>query len=74
MKSGLIVAYSDLAVEYNDQSVLENHHCATGFRILSRPRCNIFQHLSIDDYKTVRKIIITCVLSTDMAKVCKGEL
>ncbi|KNC46537.1 cGMP phosphodiesterase [Thecamonas trahens ATCC 50062] len=59
---------SDLAINYNDQSVLENHHCATGFRILQRPRCNILQHLSLEDYKFVRKTVIACVLSTDMGK------
>eukprot|EP00300_Choanocystis_sp_HF-7_P000630 c10526_g1_i2.p1 GENE.c10526_g1_i2~~c10526_g1_i2.p1 ORF type:complete len:377 (-),score=80.82 c10526_g1_i2:99-1190(-) len=70
---GLTNAYhinsrSDLAINYNDQSVLENHHCATGFRILARPRCNILQHLSVDQFKKARKLIVSCVLSTDMAK------
>lgn len=59
---------SDLATNYNDVSVLESHHAATGFRILSRPRCNILQRISLDDYKFVRKTIVSCVLGTDMAQ------
>ena len=38
-------AQTELALRYNDQSVLENHHCASCFAILSRPECNILSGL-----------------------------
>jgi len=37
----LINSNNPLAVTYNDQSVLENHHCALLSNILSRPESNI---------------------------------
>ena len=35
-----IAARTKLAILHNDASVLENHHCTTGFLILSRPVCH----------------------------------
>lgn len=63
-----INARSPLAVVYNDQSVLENHHCSLFFQILARPACNIVHALTVDEYKAFRKLCIACILSTDMAK------
>ena len=59
---------SDLALTYNDMSVLENHHSATLLRILRRKETNIFSELPSIDLRDVRKTIIHCVLSTDMTK------
>ena len=64
----LINTKNELAIRYNDQSVLENFHVSEGFNIiLNKPNCNIFNLLSDDDYKLCRKRIIDCVLATDMA-------
>ena len=64
----LINSKSDIAIRYNDQSVLENYHVSEGFNIiLNKPGCNIFSLLSDDDYKLCRKRIIDCVLATDNA-------
>jgi hypothetical protein len=52
---------------YNDVSVLENHHCSQGFAILSQPETNIIKHFSVDEYKQFRRIMIKCILATDMA-------
>ncbi|KNE54919.1 hypothetical protein AMAG_00863 [Allomyces macrogynus ATCC 38327] len=65
-------ARTELAIIYNDQSPLENHHCAVGFRILRSPKCNIFAQLSNKEYEHVRKGIVRCVLSTDLTK--HGEI
>ncbi|KNE55815.1 hypothetical protein AMAG_01685 [Allomyces macrogynus ATCC 38327] len=65
-------AKTELAIIYNDQSPLENHHCAVGFTILRNNDCNIFKNLSDKDYEHVRKGIIRCVLSTDLTK--HGEI
>jgi hypothetical protein len=58
-----------LALLYNDVSVLENHHVATLFRILTDPAvdANILAHLSKEQAKEVRAIIIKNVLGTDMS-------
>ena len=40
-----------LSVRYNDLSVLENHHCATTYDILSRPECNVLCNLNPEDWK-----------------------
>ncbi|KNC48136.1 high-affinity cGMP-specific 3',5'-cyclic phosphodiesterase 9A [Thecamonas trahens ATCC 50062] len=59
---------SELAVIYNDQSCLENHHCSQAFRILHRPPSNLLSGYSEDEYKKFRKLVIGCVLSTDMGR------
>ncbi|KAJ2999075.1 High affinity cAMP-specific and IBMX-insensitive 3',5'-cyclic phosphodiesterase 9A [Globomyces sp. JEL0801] len=69
-------ALTMLSVTYNDSSPLENHHCASLFSILRQPECNILENLSPTDYKDTRKIIIGCILATDMGKhaECIGKL
>lgn len=64
----LINSKDPLALQYNDQSVLENHHCASLFRILQLEECAILGALEVQDYKEVRRSIIGAVLATDMAK------
>jgi len=63
-----INAKTDLALLYNDQSPLENHHCAVFFYILKKPETNVLESLSNEEFKEVRKGIIQCILATDMAK------
>lgn len=36
---------SELALMYNDESVLENHHLAVAFKLLQTKECDIFQNL-----------------------------
>lgn len=64
----MINSRHQLAVRYNDISVLENHHAATLIRFLELPGCDIFSNLSPADQTKMRKIIIPTVLATDMAK------
>jgi len=61
---------SKLAMLYNDQSVLENHHAASLFFLLENNLndCNIFSGLSKDELNIARKVIIECILSTDNSK------
>ncbi|KAF3699055.1 cAMP-specific 3',5'-cyclic phosphodiesterase 4B [Channa argus] len=42
----LINTNSELALMYNDESVLENHHLAVGFKLLQEDNCDIFQNLT----------------------------
>ncbi len=44
-------ARTDLALLYNDQSVLENHHASTSWKILSQTEYNIFSELTVEDEK-----------------------
>ncbi|KAJ3598903.1 hypothetical protein NHX12_032866 [Muraenolepis orangiensis] len=59
---------SELAVLYNDSSVLENHHLAVGFTLLQEENCDIFQNLSKKQRDSLRKMVIDMVLATDMSK------
>eukprot|EP00026_Physarum_polycephalum_P002521 Phypoly_transcript_02528.p1 GENE.Phypoly_transcript_02528~~Phypoly_transcript_02528.p1 ORF type:complete len:390 (+),score=85.37 Phypoly_transcript_02528:1354-2523(+) len=59
---------SDLAVRYNDKSVLENYHCAAAFRIIYDDQNNIFTGLNEAQKKEVRESVVAMVLATDMAQ------
>lgn len=52
---------SELALMYNDESVLENHHLAVGFKLLQEEHCDIFQNLSKKQRQTLRKMVIDMV-------------
>ncbi|NWV17784.1 PDE4B phosphodiesterase, partial [Origma solitaria] len=64
----LINTNSELALMYNDESVLENHHLAVGFKLLQEENCDIFQNLTKKQRQTLRKMVIDMVLATDMSK------
>ncbi|XP_015221144.1 3',5'-cyclic-AMP phosphodiesterase 4C isoform X2 [Lepisosteus oculatus] len=64
----LINTNSELALMYNDSSVLENHHLAVGFKLLQEENCDIFQNLSKKQRQSLRKMVIDMVLATDMSK------
>ena len=57
---------SELAITYNNKSILENHHSATTFRLLQQEENNIFQGLSRDDYMMFRSLVIEMILMTDL--------
>ena len=61
-----INAGTELAITYNDISCLENYHSSKLFSILKKDENNIFEVLSINDYKDIRKRIISEILATDM--------
>ncbi|XP_039671000.1 cAMP-specific 3',5'-cyclic phosphodiesterase 4D isoform X3 [Perca fluviatilis] len=64
----LINTNSELALMYNDSSVLENHHLAVGFKLLQEENCDMFQNLSKKQRQSLRKMVIDMVLATDMYK------
>ena len=57
----LINTSSELALMYNDESVLENHHLAVAFKILQYPECDIFVNLTKKQRQMVRKMVIDMV-------------
>ncbi|XP_041976172.1 cAMP-specific 3',5'-cyclic phosphodiesterase, isoforms N/G isoform X2 [Aricia agestis] len=64
----LVNSSSELALMYNDESVLENHHLAVAFKLLQNDGCDIFVNLHKKQRQTLRKMVIDMVLSTDMSK------
>ncbi len=58
---------NELAIRYNDLSILENMHISETFRLINQNNdCNIFLGVDSNIYKDMRKKMISCVLSTDM--------
>ncbi|XP_059100281.1 cAMP-specific 3',5'-cyclic phosphodiesterase 4C isoform X2 [Peromyscus eremicus] len=64
----LINTNSELALMYNDASVLENHHLAVGFKLLQAENCDFFRNLSAKQRLSLRRMVIDMVLATDMSK------
>jgi len=56
----------ELAVTYNDVSVLENHHVAEAFKTLKDPPCDWTKDMRKEDYTDMRETVIQMVLGTDM--------
>lgn len=64
----LVNTVSDLAIEYNDISVLENMHSSQTFQLLMKKETNLFANLSPEDWRVARKTIVSLILATDMGK------
>ena len=62
------MAGSEIALMYNDRSVLENFHLSSAFQVLRKEDCNIINNLSNDEYKEFRSLVIEMVLATDMVR------
>jgi hypothetical protein len=56
-----------LAILYNDNSCLENHHLSLTFNILQQQVYNIFSLWSDEEKRNARTVITGAVLNTDMA-------
>jgi len=67
LSNSLLVALEHhLALQYNDASVLENHHAATAFRVLQDTSTALFAGLQPELRREVRKVMLQCVMATDM--------
>jgi hypothetical protein len=64
----LINTRHPFSLEYNDSSVLENMHCSLTFTLGSKPKTDIFSCFKSEDWLTLRKLIISMILETDMSK------
>ncbi|ORX71677.1 HD-domain/PDEase-like protein, partial [Anaeromyces robustus] len=60
----LIETSDDLALLYNDQSVLENYHLASSFLLMDQ--FNFLSNMTEEMKNYVKEIIISMVLATDM--------
>jgi len=61
-----VKCHSPMAIQYSDRSILEHHHLAQTFQLLTEPRYS-FIGLSKEDFFEARAIIIDIVLHTDLA-------
>jgi len=60
---------SNLAILYNDRSVLENHHVSAAFKMLQDNKgSNIVSELTRDQFEEFRTLVVDIVLSTDMSQ------
>ena len=59
-------AHSTISTLYNDSSVLENHACSVGFRVLHSSGCTILDKLSSRQYTRLRFIVQSLVMKTDL--------
>lgn len=50
----LIETKDEIAVRYNDVSVLENHHVASSFALINQSKFNFLSNLDKSDYKKFR--------------------
>jgi len=62
----LINSRDPLAVLYNDQSVLENHHAASGFGLILNNHASIIDCMPKEDSARLRAMVIGLIQTTDM--------
>ena len=62
-----INASTELGITYNDKSCLENFHTSYLFRIIRKEENNILEKFTVENYKTIRKRMISQIIATDMA-------
>eukprot|EP00696_Hemimastix_kukwesjijk_P016628 gnl/Hemi2/510_TR181_c0_g7_i1.p1 gnl/Hemi2/510_TR181_c0_g7~~gnl/Hemi2/510_TR181_c0_g7_i1.p1 ORF type:complete len:755 (-),score=290.59 gnl/Hemi2/510_TR181_c0_g7_i1:323-2587(-) len=63
----LILTESPLAIFYNDKSVLESHHAASGFGIMLKPDMNFLASAPKKTFKDLRSMIVDIILATDLS-------
>jgi hypothetical protein len=63
-----ISSQSHLSILYHDKSVLENHHAAVTFFVMQNKEQDLLASLRPEKKRNVRKLIISAILGTDMAK------
>jgi len=64
----LINIQDEMAILYNDQRVLENHHLAKAWELLLKPENNFLKNFERKDFLRIRKLIIELVLATDLSQ------
>ncbi|EDQ93140.1 uncharacterized protein MONBRDRAFT_13650, partial [Monosiga brevicollis MX1] len=65
----LIKKRHNLAMLYNDRSVLENHHARVTFDVMfNEPECNLIAGFRPDEQKDIRKLVVDMIMATDMVK------
>ncbi|XP_034043003.1 calcium/calmodulin-dependent 3',5'-cyclic nucleotide phosphodiesterase 1A [Thalassophryne amazonica] len=58
---------SEVAILYNDRSVLENHHVCAAYKLMAEDDMNILVNLNKEDWRELRSLVIEMVMATDMS-------
>jgi len=64
----LVGVRSELAIIYNDRSVLENHHCCRCFQLLYHQSIDFFKNWKDADILRFREVAVANIMATDMAR------
>jgi hypothetical protein len=64
----IVMSRDEIAITYNDMSVLEMMHSSKLFQILQKPDNNLLVSLNDEKFAIMRKDIIDMILATDMGK------
>uniref|UniRef100_A0A7S4T1X7 Phosphodiesterase n=1 Tax=Alexandrium monilatum TaxID=311494 RepID=A0A7S4T1X7_9DINO len=59
---------SNVALRYNDFSVLENHHASVTCTALQEEQPNLLANLELSQRQRLRQVVINSILNTDMIK------
>jgi len=63
----LVASRAEVAILYNDSSVLENFHISSSFKVMLRDeKTNPFAGFDKDQYNEARATMVHCILGTDM--------
>ncbi|VDM20884.1 unnamed protein product [Wuchereria bancrofti] len=62
----LVAAEDKKAILYNDRSVLENHHAAESWRLLSKSENSFIETLDAAETKRFRYLVLEYILATDL--------
>mmetsp|Transcript_38352 Transcript_38352/g.27805 ORF Transcript_38352/g.27805 Transcript_38352/m.27805 type:complete len:132 (-) Transcript_38352:437-832(-) len=57
-----------MAINYNDATVLENHHAAASYKLLTDQDNNFLCNIDPQNQKRFRRQFVNSILSTDMSK------
>ncbi|XXQ33008.1 Phosphodiesterase [Plasmodiophora brassicae] len=63
----LINTEHELAVRYNDASVLENHHAATVCQLMRQENCDFLPEMTRQQRQELRKCMVEAILHTDQS-------
>ena len=64
----LVNSRDELAIRYNDVSVLEMMHASTTYSLMQTASHNILHSLPSDSWVIIRKVVLKMILATDMSR------
>lgn len=63
-----VIRGTDMALTYNDSTVLESMHVSETFKMLLKKNNNFLDRFRPEEYRHIRRRMIDCILGTDMAR------
>eukprot|EP00300_Choanocystis_sp_HF-7_P019305 c20297_g1_i2.p1 GENE.c20297_g1_i2~~c20297_g1_i2.p1 ORF type:complete len:633 (+),score=132.32 c20297_g1_i2:1-1899(+) len=68
-----VITMSERAVQHNMNSVQESHHSSLTLQLLKKDSTNILSNMPPEEATQVRRMIVDCVLATDMSAHSRYE-